>query len=66
MDTEDGSGQIRRWHGSKANPEEQRKEVSRTMGYKIRLGQNGVKVLTGPSRSSYGPLPPLRMDCARQ
>jgi hypothetical protein len=37
MDTEDGSGQIRRWHGSKANPEEQRKEVSRTMGYKIRL-----------------------------
>ncbi len=36
-DTEDRSGQIRWAQGSKANPEERRKGVSRTMGYKIRL-----------------------------
>ena len=35
MDTEDGSGQIRQSHESKANPEERRKGVSRTMVIKF-------------------------------
>jgi hypothetical protein len=35
IDTEDGSGQIRWRHGSKANPEERRKGVSRTMVIKF-------------------------------
>jgi hypothetical protein len=38
-DTEDESGQIQRVQGSKANPEERRKGVSRTMDYKIRLAE---------------------------
>ena len=56
MDTEDGSGQIRGRHHGKANPEERRKGVSRTMGYKIRMaGKAGQRYSRDPAGLHMAP-----------